>query len=96
MKAMISQPMAGKSDEEIKAERQDLVSTLEEQGYEVLDTVLTEKDVVRDTPICYLAKSLELLDEADVLICMKGWEEARGCKIEHDVAEAYNKSIIEL
>ncbi|WP_304393254.1 hypothetical protein [uncultured Clostridium sp.] len=76
MKAMISQPMKGKTNEEIVAERQDLVEILEEQGYEVLDTVFDEKDVLRNTPLCYLAKSLEALDEADVLVCMKGWEDA--------------------
>ena len=96
MKAMISQPMKGKTNEEIVSERQDLVATLEEQGYEVLDTVFDENDVLRNTPLCYLAKSLEALDEADVLIRMKGWENAPGCVLEHDAAEAYNKSIIEL
>lgn len=96
MIAMISQPMGGKTNEEIEAERKDLVETLEEQGYDVLDTVLTEKDVSKDDPICYLAKSLELLAEADILVCMKGWEEARGCRIEHLVAKEYGKEIMEL
>lgn len=96
MIAMISQPMGGKTNEEIEAERKELVETLEEQGYDVLDTVLTEKDVSKDDPICYLAKSLELLAEADILVCMKGWEEARGCRIEHLVAKEYGKEIMEL
>lgn len=96
MLAMISQPMVGKTNEEIKAERKELVEILEEQGYDVLDTVLTEKDVLKDDPICYLAKSLEFLAEADILVCMKGWEEARGCRIEHLVAEEYGKEIMEL
>lgn len=96
MLAMISQPMGGKTNEEIEAERKELVEILEEQGYDVLDTVLTEEDVSKDDPICYLAKSLEFLAEADILVCMKGWEEARGCRIEHLVAEEYGKEIMEL
>ena len=96
MIAMISQPMGGKSNEEIKAEREELVSILEEQGYDVLDTVLTENDVDKDDPICYLAKSLEFLADADILVCMEGWEEARGCRIEHQVAIEYGKEIMEL
>lgn len=96
MIAMISQPMQGKSNEEIEKERKELVGILEEQGYDVLDTVLTADDVSKDDPICYLAKSLELLAEADILVCMKGWEEARGCRIEHLVAEEYGKDIMEL
>lgn len=96
MIAMISQPMANKTNEQIEKERKELVETLEEQGYDVLDTVLTENDVSKDDPICYLAKSLELLAEADILVCMKGWEEARGCRIEHLVAKEYGKEIMEL
>lgn len=96
MIAMISQPMKNKTNEEIEEERKELVETLEEQGYDVLDTVLTADDVSKDDPICYLAKSLELLAEADILVCMKGWEEARGCRIEHLVAKEYGKEIMEL
>lgn len=96
MKAMISQPMNCKSNEEIEAERTELVEILTEQGYEVLDTVLSEKDVVKDDPICYLAKSLEFLADADILVCMEGWENARGCRIEHQVAVEYGKEIMEL
>lgn len=96
MIAMISQPMANKTNEEIEAERTDLINTLEEQGYDVLDTVFTAEDVEKDDPIYYLAKSLEALAEADILVCMKGWETARGCRIEHMVAEEYGKEIMEL
>lgn len=96
MIAMISQPMKNKTNEEIEQERKELAEVLEEQGYDVLDTVLTPDDVSKDDPICYLAKSLELLAEADILVCMKGWDEARGCRIEHLVAEEYGKEIMEL
>lgn len=95
-KAFISQPMKGKTNEQITQERQDLISTLEEQGYTVLDSVLTEKDVVRNTSLCYLAKSLEIMDEADIVVFMKGWDDAVGCILEHDAAVAYNKEIMEL
>ena len=37
----------------------------------------------------YLAKSIELLDQADMVYFAKGWESARGCKIEHLVAHEY-------
>lgn len=96
MVAMIVQPMGNKSNEEIEQERKELVDTLTEQGYEVLNTLLTEKDVIKDDPICYLAKSIELMSNADVVFCMRGWEEARGCKVEHLVAKEYGKEIIEL
>ena len=36
MKAMLSQPMAGKTDEEIVATREKAIQSLEEKGYEIL------------------------------------------------------------
>ena len=46
-------------------------------------------------PLWFLGKSLELLSGADVAYFAPGWEEARGCRIEHDCAIAYEiKSIV--
>lgn len=94
--AMISQPMAGKDNLQIQKERTELIDILTEQGYEVLSTILTEEDVEKDDPIYYLAESLKFLSDADIIFFMQGWEEARGCRIEHMVAEEYGKEIIEL
>ncbi len=92
MKIMISQPMRGKTEEEIKAEREEVVKQLESEGHEVLQTVF--EDFSEDkSPIYYLAKSIEYLDKADAVIFMQGWENARGCKIEYNVAMAYGKFI---
>lgn len=96
MKIMISQPMNGKLEDEIRSERAKLVKKLEEQGHEVIDTIFSEeppKDC--DTAIYYLAKSIEVIGKVDAVIFMKGWENARGCKIEHQVALDYNKFIKE-
>lgn len=93
MKIMISQPMRGKTNEQIKQEREDLVKQLEEQGHEVLNTVFdtTPKDC--DTAIYYLSKSIEFLGQADAVIFMPGWQQARGCRIEYQVATEYGKFI---
>ena len=67
-KAMLSQPMAGKTDEEIVATREMAVSFLESAGYEIVNTLFTdewysrenmEKRGVVQIPLCFLAKSLE-------------------------------------
>lgn len=91
MKIMISQPMRGKTTEQIKQEREELVKELKEQGYEVIDTILDLSE--NKTPVHYLAKSIELLAEADMVMFMPGWENARGCKIEFEVAKEYGKLI---
>ena len=94
MKIMISQPMNGKSEEQIIQEREKIVKEMQEDGAEVIDTIFTEEaptDI--DTAIFYLSKSIETIGKVDALFFMKGWEKARGCKIEHQVAVEYNKKV---
>lgn len=102
-KAMLSQPMAGKSDEEIKATRERAIKALEAQGYEIVNTLFTdewysdkamkERGVVQ-IPLCFLAKSLENMSLCHAAYFCKGWEKARGCRIEHDAAVAYGLDVI--
>lgn len=98
MKAMISQPMAGKTPEYIVETRERAVKFLEERGYEIVNTLFTDdwysessmKDRgVVNKPLCYLAKSLENMSLCDVAYFCKGWERARGCRIEQEAAKAY-------
>jgi hypothetical protein len=93
-KIMISQPMRGKTNELIKEERKVLVQELENNGYEVLDTIFDEAPKDTDEAIWFLSKSIEYLAQADIIFFMKGWEKARGCKIEHEIAVEYDKEII--
>ena len=92
MKIMISQPMKGKTAEQIKAERTELVKQLESEGHEVIETIFEDFSEEK-SPIYYLAKSIEMLDKADAVVFMPGWENARGCRIEFNVANAYGKFI---
>lgn len=103
MKAMLSQPMAGKTEEEIIATREKAIAALKAQGYEVVNTLFTdewyskkameERGVVQ-IPLCFLAKSLENMSLCDAAYFCKGWEHTRGCKIEHDAAAAYGLTIL--
>lgn len=102
-KAMLSQPMAGKTQEEITATREKAVAALKARGFEVINTLFTdewyskekmeERGVVQ-IPLCFLAKSLENMSLCHAAYFCKGWEQARGCKIEHDAAVAYGLVII--
>ena len=93
-KVMISQPMKGKTNEQIKQEREQLVKELTDAGYEVLDTVFENAPADEDVAIYMLSQSIRFLGKADMIIFMKGWEHARGCKIEHEVAVNYGKEIV--
>ena len=102
-KAMISQPMAGKTEKEIKETREKAIKILEEKGYEIVNTLFTdewysnksikERGVVQ-IPLCFLAKSLDNMSLCHAVYFCKGWENARGCKIEHSSAVAYGLNII--
>lgn len=103
MKAMLSQPMAGKTDEEIIATREKAIKVLESKGYELVNTLFTdewyntenmEKRGVVQIPLCFLAKSLDHMSLCDAVYFCKGWENARGCRIEHEAAKAYGLEII--
>ena len=66
-KAMISQPMAGKTEKEIVETRENAITFLKERGYDIVNTLFTddwysdkamqERGVVQ-IPLCFLAKSL--------------------------------------
>lgn len=96
-KLFISQPMRGKSDEEILAERKKVIELAQEmigEPVEVIDSFFQEAPADAK-PLWFLGKSLELLSGADVAYFAQGWEDARGCVIEHDSALAYGiKSIV--
>jgi hypothetical protein len=89
MKAMVSQPMKGKTEEQIRAERSEVVKELERRGYEAIDTVFPDFTNTGNIPLKYLAKSLEFMADADLVYFMRGWEEARGCRIEWQCAVDY-------
>lgn len=100
---MLSQPMAGKTDEEIIATREKAIQVLESKGYELVNTLFTdewynkenmEKRGVVQIPLCFLAKSLDHMSLCDAVYFCKGWENARGCRIEHEAAKAYGLEII--
>lgn len=90
-KLFISQPMRGKTNEEILAERERAIKSAKEylgEDVEVIDSFF--KDAPHDAkPLWYLGESLKLLAEADIAYFVKGCKDARGCVIEFDSAIAY-------
>ena len=81
-KAMISQPMRGKTEEQIHSERAAVVLMLENRGYEVVNTVFTSFISAGASPLQCLSKSIGAIAEVDFVLFMSGWEAARGCWIE--------------
>lgn len=97
-KIFVSQPMKGKTDEAIQAERENIVQF-------VKDIVGTDIEIVpsffkgeaeRMKPLRLLGMALELMSDADTVVFAPGWESARGCRIEHECAVQYGLHVIDL
>ena len=93
----ISQPMRDKTDEEILLTRAKAVESARNllgEEVEVIDSFF-QSAPADAKPLWFLGKSLELLATADVAYFAKGWQDARGCKIEHECAIEYGIDLIE-
>lgn len=88
--------MRGKTDKEILAVREKAIKSAEKQvgePVEVIDSFF-QSAPVNTKPLWYLGESLKLLSQADVAFFAKGWNEARGCKIENTCAIEYGIKVI--
>jgi hypothetical protein len=92
-RVFISQPMRGKTDEEILAERKSLEASVKRWDPEaqIIDSYFADFNGNR---LQFLAKSIGKLAEADAAIFGKGWEKMSGCKVEHLCCEEYGIEII--
>ena len=89
-KLFISQPMRGKTEEEIMAERADAIQAAKEalkDDVEVIDSYFSNYD---GKALEFLGKSIMLLAQADFVYFAPGWDNARGCVIEHQCAVNYD------
>ena len=105
----ISQPMTGKSEEEILATRQKEIDKIHQlfdaDGIEIniiasyIDDATRKhfKEHVSDDinwDIFWLSQSLERLAMADMIWLCDGWEYSNGCNIELECATRYGISIM--
>lgn len=95
----ISQPIRGISEKEINDVRNEILKWLKEKypENEIIEINSLFGGGMAKRPLICLAESLKLMSNADIIVFAKGWENARGCKIEHTCAKEYLKAeIIEL
>ena len=94
---------SNRHDYALKPTGKTALDALKEKGYEIVNTLFTdewyskekmeERGVVQ-IPLCFLAKSLENMSLCHAAYFCKGWENARGCRLEHDAAVAYGLDVI--
>ena len=85
--------MGGKTDREILETREKAIANAKkmigaDEDVEVIETFF-QSAPVNARSLWYLGKSLELLSIADIAYFVKGWDNARECRIEHICAIEY-------
>jgi hypothetical protein len=102
-KVMISQPMKGLTEKQILEAQNTFLNFAKKENMEVVNTYFKDEWFAKielnhvgvvQVPLYYLAKSLEKMAHCNVVYFAKGWENARGCKIEHEVALQYGLNIL--
>ncbi|WP_418987786.1 hypothetical protein [Agathobaculum sp.] len=83
-KLFISQPMKDKTNDEIERARERAIREATEyigEPVEIIDSFF--KDAPHDAkPLWFLAESIRLMADADLVYFAKGWKDARGCMID--------------
>lgn len=94
MKVFISQPMRGKTDDEILLERSEAIEKIKQMTSEDIEILDSFFQNISADPLYLLGKSLELLSEADAAYFCEGWQDARGCRIEYSCCLAYEIKVL--
>lgn len=97
MKVFISMPMRGKNTEEIVKTRLQIFEQVKKDfpgsKLELLDQIIEDDCPIKgsDAGIWYLAKSIEIMAEAELVVFAPHWDLASGCRVEKFIAENYGK-----
>lgn len=93
---MISLPMQGKTWEQIdeeKANMMDLVWKIYPNAC-IRDSIIENPE--EKTELECFSESIFHMSQSDILAMGYGWKNARECKLEHEIAKAYNMPILYL
>lgn len=91
--AVISQPMAGMSGSEVRKVRDKIIKDLKRSGYKVFETYYDNEEPYLDNDrngVNCLGDVLKKIALSDLVVFVEGWEQARGCQVEHLICERYN------
>lgn len=97
VKIMLSRPMKGKTREEIEKEEKEFVEILFDEyddNCEIISSIVENHESKSELE-CF-SESIFFMSMADILAMCPGWENARGCKLEHEIAKAYGVKVIYL
>ena len=97
MKFFISQPMRNKSNEEIESVRHKVMErAMKDFPDENVVEIASYFGNHAMKPLESLGLAIQMMQNAKVVYFAPGWEYARGCRVEHMVAEMYGKDFTNL
>ena len=96
MKVMISLPMNGRKNDEIKERIKELKEKFAKLHIDVVDSFITDEIEGSNYPgVYYLGRTLtQFMHNVDAVYFDDGWEKARGCRIENAVCQEYGIKIL--
>ena len=97
MKVFLSHPMHGLTEEQIMSIRDSAYYYLRSVygNIEIIDNLHMYEAPKNSGRLWQLGRSIQQMEEADAIYFSEGWENARGCLIERQVAEKYGLRILE-
>ena len=102
-KVFISVPMRGRTEVEIFRDYKRAKAKLEEKGFLVVGVPMLSPQTFRDLlkqdgvikgSVFFLGLAIEDMSYANAVYFCRGWNKARGCCIEHKIAEEYGIEIL--
>ena len=93
----ISQPMRGRDNEEIIAERTEYEKLIKRHDPEAQFAAMIDQDIcIQKTPLECLGISIQRLANADLVVFLPNWFTAPGCFIEHACCIEYKIKHLDL
>ena len=92
LKIMLSSPMAGKTKDEIESEREEMANIIfdyyGEDNCEIISSIIEDDEHKSDLEC--LCESIFFMSMCNAIAMGFGWEDSRGCRVEHKIADEYD------
>lgn len=94
-RVFISQPMGDKTDVGVLTIRAQAAAAAQEYLGEEIDVIDSFRPNQGPSALFQLGQAICMMSQADLVYFTEGWENHRGCKIEHMCAVEYGLNILE-